>query len=209
MPWTDKEKREILDQLKVMVVSLGGEADPALFMGYAIGLDGLSVDQVKRACARALRQCKFIPKPAELRELSGEVSIDDRTLLAWDGLKWAIERVGGYRSIDFDDKVINAVVHHLGGWPHLCEQSTVVIDRDIWPRFARAYKAFMSRGSLSSSDASPALGIFAQENTLHGHDVVPPIAFDTGLGTKLAIGVTQSQGTAKLPSAALQIGVIE
>jgi len=209
MAWTDAQKAEITRHLAAMIVSLGGEGDPALFLGYTIGLDGLTVDQVKRACARAIRTSKFLPKPVELRELSGEVSLDHRVTLAWEAVKTAIERVGGYRSVDFDDKAVNAAIHSLGGWPHVCEQTTIAIDRDLWPRFQRVYKAFAARGSISAADASPALGIFASENTLRGHEVQPPVKVDTGLGNTLAISSERSQSKPALPPAALRIGVID
>jgi hypothetical protein len=208
--WDRDEKLEILKHLTAMIVSLGGEADNALFLGYAIGLDGLTVEEIKRGCARALRTCKYIPKPAELRELSGEVSIEHRATLAWDAVKLAIERHSGYRSVAFDDLVIHAAINSIGGWQHVCEQSVIVLDRDMWPRFQRAYKAFAARGSISSADAGPLLGIFASDATLRGNKPPEVISVDTGLGMTVAIAAPSGdQSRPALPSAVARIGVIE
>lgn len=208
--WTKADKEKISELIAALAVTFNRTADESVFLGYFLGLDGLTVEQVKRATARALRSSRFMPTPAELRELAGEVSIDHRATLAWDEVKKAIERHGGYRSVSFDDRTIHAAVNAIGGWQHVCEQSVVCLDRDLWPRFQRAYKAFAARGSISSADTGPLLGIFASNATLNGYEQPAVIAIDTGLGMTLAIGTEPpSKQAAALPSAVARIGVIE
>jgi hypothetical protein len=208
--WTKKEMAAVSEYVAALAVTFNRVADEPFYMGYILGLEGLTVEQVQRATSRALRACKYMPTPAELRELAGEVSIEHRATLAWDAVKRAIERHSGYRSVSFDDRVIHAAINSIGGWQHMCEQSVIVLDRDMWPRFQRAYKAFAARGSISSADAGPLLGIFASDATLRGNKPPEVISVDTGLGMTVAIAAPSGdQSRPALPSAVAQIGVIE
>lgn len=165
---TPEWKIETAKQIAVLAAGFRVEADQALFVAFEYGLDGLSAADVKRAVARAIRECQFMPTPRELRDLSGELSGRNRAVLAWDAVKSAIEKHGGYRSVDFDDKIINACIGSMGGWPHVSEQETIVLDRDMWPRFQRLYEAFYARGSLSAAQAAPLLGLFDISNRANG-----------------------------------------
>lgn len=200
----------VVEMVSALATAFNRQADEATFLAYTLGLEGLTVRNVRQAVGRALRSCKFMPTPTELRELAGEISVDHRATLAWDEVKKAIERHGGYRSVSFDDRVIHAAINSCGGWQHVCEQSVVCLDRDIWPRFQRAYKAFTARGSIASADAGPLLGVFANDAMLRGYTPPPVIAIDTGLGMPLAIGSEPSgKQTTALLDAVAKLGVIE
>jgi hypothetical protein len=41
-----------------------------LFHGYRLGLAGIAIDNIERACCLAFQRSKFMPTPAELRELA-------------------------------------------------------------------------------------------------------------------------------------------
>jgi hypothetical protein len=198
----------VVEMVAALATAFNRQADEATFLAYTIGLEGLTVTQVRQAVGRALRTCKFMPSPAELREMAGEQSVEVRSTLAWVGVKDAIARHGAYRSVDFDDKAINAAIDAMGGWTFVCEANNVVLDRDLWPRFQKLYKAFASRGRLTAAQASPLLGIFARDNLAHGYEAPKAIAVDTGLGTALAIEAPKS-ATSIAYDAIGKIGLLE
>jgi hypothetical protein len=89
----------------------------ATFMAYEIGLEDLPIESIEVAVKRALRESRFMPSPAELRELGGESTSQDRATLAWDAVLKAVH-LGPYKHVSFvDDRIINATIRNLGGWP--------------------------------------------------------------------------------------------
>ena len=53
--------------------AFGRKASVAMVRAYRIGLVGLTIEAIEQAAANALRTSKFMPSPAELRELTGEL----------------------------------------------------------------------------------------------------------------------------------------
>ena len=47
------------------------EVTPAMLEGYWMGVGDLTVDELERGARRAIRECRFMPVPAEIRELAG------------------------------------------------------------------------------------------------------------------------------------------
>lgn len=66
---------------------------------------------------------RFPPQPGTLAELI-EGSADDRAVRAWTRVIHAVQLVGAYDSVVFDDPLIHAVVAEMGGWPALCRITT-------------------------------------------------------------------------------------
>lgn len=56
---------------------------------YSESLTDLSEDQVRRAIGRAIRELKFFPRVAELRDLAGVAAKDERNVEAEAAWKWA------------------------------------------------------------------------------------------------------------------------
>jgi hypothetical protein len=57
---------------------------------------------------------QFMPKPADLVKLIMGGSAD-QAYLAWSKVRRAIQTIGSYQSIVFDDANIHAVIHDMGG----------------------------------------------------------------------------------------------
>lgn len=135
---------------------------------YEMGLDDLSIGVIEKAIKRALREKKFFPTVAELRELAGDLSPADRCVVAWDAVKRAHRSHGFYGSVDFDDKAINAAVRSLGGWEVFDER--LEAEGEVWVRkeFDRIYQAYFRRGVTPIEGASLP-GYHARNNALHGH----------------------------------------
>jgi hypothetical protein len=65
---------------------------------------------------------QFFPKPADIvRFIEG--SGETRALQAWSKIEQAIQQIGGYQSVVFDDPFIHAVLENMGGWTKLCSVS--------------------------------------------------------------------------------------
>lgn len=122
---------------------------------------GYDIEQVRKAltahCMDAERG-QFPPKPADLvRALEGTAT--DRAMIAWGKVLEAMQRVGGYTDVVFDDPAIHAVVQDLGGWPKVCRTETAELSY-LQHRFCEAYRAYAGRGQFEyprklTGDRSP------------------------------------------------------
>lgn len=157
-----------VELMTILAASFRQEVGQATLEGYSIGLGDTPIDAIELAVKRAIRECKFFPSVAELRELAGEMRPEVRAVKAWDAFCKGAERYGYYTSVDFDDKAINATVRNLGGWMPLLDR--IEKEGDVWVRkeFERVYAAMMSAG-VSASEAFPLLGFHEQSNRINGY----------------------------------------
>lgn len=82
----------------------------------------------------------YAPKVADIVRIIKGVPTD-RAQLAWGKVLGAMESVGAYTDVVFDDAVIHAVVEDLGGWPKLCRLETKDLSY-TQHRFCESYKAY-------------------------------------------------------------------
>jgi hypothetical protein len=88
---------------------------------YFDALSDLPVDAVLDAARRALRECRFFPRPVELREMV-HGSVEDRAELAWSAMLTQVRRVGYYGTPTWPDpETERAALELYGGWKALCE----------------------------------------------------------------------------------------
>ncbi|MEN9923966.1 MAG: hypothetical protein RL268_92 [Pseudomonadota bacterium] len=106
-------------------------------------------EQVSRALTRhALdpERGQFAPKPADLvRMLAGTAT--DRAQIAWGKACEAMQRVGAYQDVVFDDPVIHAVIDDLGGWPKFCRGELSELSY-LQHRFTESYRAYAGREGI-------------------------------------------------------------
>ena len=167
------DRERFTELLAALASSFGREADVALAQGYWIGLADLELHEVETACARALRESEFFPKPVELRRMAGHMAADMRAVLAWGAVVSAIGRFGYMSSVDFDDPLVNATVRNMGGWPRLCAMPSD--EFEVWGRkeFERVYASLCESGT--SAEACAYLpGAAEGHNAAKGHHVEPP-----------------------------------
>lgn len=129
------------------------EPTQALFHGFWEGLKALPIETVEAAVTRGIMECKFMPNPAELREFAGVPSAADAALLAWLTFEQAVVSHGGYATVDFEDRAINATVRHLGGWNRCCSMPTEEFDKWLKKEFLATYPTMTKSKGGPSGDS--------------------------------------------------------
>ncbi|MBH2008310.1 MAG: hypothetical protein I8H71_01285 [Xanthomonadaceae bacterium] len=107
------------------------------------------LEQIQRAMQRHAtdpERGQFAPKVADLvRILHGTAT--DRAALAWGKTLEAMQTVGAYTDVVFDDPAIHAVVEDLGGWPKLCRCDLKELSY-MQHRFSESHRAYTGRGTF-------------------------------------------------------------
>ena len=160
---------------------------------FAVGvwqraLEPYAIEAIERAFdahARDPKAGSFMPKPADLvRVLDG--TAEDRALIAWSKVLGAIQSVGGYSTVAFDDAAIHPAIVDLGGWVKVCE-----ITMDELPflqrRFTAAYAAHLRAGTphapllIGRHDAENArIGAERQKPVLIGNESAALAVIESG-----------------------------
>jgi len=180
---TVEERKELAELLANVCLTFNREPSEGMIAMYVLALNDLPFADVKPAILKTAQTSKFMPVPAEIREMTGGVSAADRPGLAWAAVKRAVRLHGGYQSVDFDDALINAAIRMMGGWNRFCE--TPGGDAfDTWLRrdFVAMY-ATLCRSGISGEMLEPLPGIVATENGGSGYleHVPTPVVIETGL----------------------------
>lgn len=137
-------------------------------------VQGFELADVTRALSAHLmdpERGQFMPKPSDLvRQLQGTQA--DRSLIAWGKVLDAMQRVGAYESVAFDDAAIHAAIMDMGGWSQVCR--TKLDDLPfVQRRFTDAHKAYSSRGTFDYPGHLP--GLHEAANAMAGQRVKPPM----------------------------------
>ena len=145
----------VIEQLGVIY---GKEIDEVLLRAYWAALRDVSIDDLENAAYSHIALEKWFPKPCELRHVDA-TAVSYR---AWDTAITAAERVGAYKSVDFEDGAINATIRFMGGWRQFCGMKP---EDEHWRRqeFLQAYRQFSAHG-ISSNQSRALVGI-AQNST--------------------------------------------
>jgi hypothetical protein len=177
-----KERPEFVTVISALAVSFGKEASEPLLMGYWLGLQDMPLPDVKRAATRAMRERKFMPVPAELRELAGELTPADRAVIAWDSAFKANREHGYYETVDFDDPAVNATVRSMGGWEAFAERLDAEDVAWLRKEFERVYQVYARRG-VTAAEGAPLVGFHDRNNRLNGYTdaIHPPLRIATTL----------------------------
>lgn len=168
------ELRERQELIAALVMTFGKEPSAPQLLGYTMALDDITTPDLKRAVGRAMRECKFLPVPAELRELAGVVTGTQRAALAFDAFASAVSNHGYAASVSFDDPIINATVRNLGGWERCCnvgaDPDTEQFEKWLRQKFEQVY-AGMCRSGVNADQCSPLIGWQDRENRANGYQV--------------------------------------
>ena len=171
---TPTEKDKFLDVLQGVHDFYGKDMSKFAVSVWAMACETFDVQQVSKALSAHLmdpERGQFMPKPADIvRQLQGTNT--DRSLIAWGKVLDAMQRVGAYSSVCFDDGVIHASITDMGGWMQLCRSKTDDLPF-LQKRFCDGYKAYANRGDV----AYPAvlLGEHEISNIAKGYQSKPPV----------------------------------
>lgn len=134
---------------------------------------------------------KYLPKPSDLI-MAMEGSSQNQALRAWTKVYYAIQRVGSYASVAFDDPLIHAVIVDMDGWQKLCW----IDDKQlpfIAKEFQERYRGYVVRRPTKYPKYF--IGVFESRNSLCQYSYAPPrlIGDETKVKQVMATG---SYGTA-------------
>lgn len=130
--------------LSVVAEYCGKTLSPGVVALYWHGLQDLDLGAVRKALNAHVQNPdsgQYMPKIADVRRMLGGTT-KDAAILAWNKAKEAVGRCGSYRSVCFDDPIINRVLLDMGGWPALCSKPAdelPFVERNFCDRY-RAYK---------------------------------------------------------------------
>lgn len=113
----------------------------------------------------------FMPKPADIiRVIKG--NSQSQCLIAWSKVERAIRLIGPYSSVVFDDVIIQAVLHEMGGWIKICQtkgKDYSFVGREFQTRYSTY------RYHPPSSYPNYLVGITEQQNLTQGFNITPPL----------------------------------
>lgn len=167
------DRAQFVDLLTDALGFYGQTVSPFAVSVWWQACDRFELEQVAKALtghAMDPDRGQWAPKPADIvRQLQGTHT--DRSLIAWGKVLDAMQRVGAYSSVVFDDGAIHAAISDLGGWTTVCRTGV-----DEMPflqrRFCEGHKAY----SLRPDFPYPArlIGEFEAINRQNGKKVAPP-----------------------------------
>jgi hypothetical protein len=160
----DDDKTRVENALRALFATFDKTANPDMLRGYLWGLRNLSAEQIELAVASAIERRRTFPRPAELLEYAGAVTPERRANLAWLDVLHAVERIGPYRWVRFDDPHVNASIAGMGGWVTFCSLFTDARAEDFTRgKFLKTY-AHMAVSVPVDADACGPLQGLATEN---------------------------------------------
>ncbi|MGJ7522963.1 DUF6475 domain-containing protein [Variovorax sp. LT1P1] len=121
----------------------------ALIGMYWRGCQRWDFGQVQQSIDRLTHDAeagRFPPKIGDLtRVLEGTHT--DRAQLAWGKALQAMQSVGAYQDVIFDDPATHAAIEDIGGWPKVCRTEAKELSY-LQRRFCESHKAYTGRGSF-------------------------------------------------------------
>ncbi len=138
---------------------------------------------------------EFAPRPSSISQhLAGGATL--RSMKAWALVEKAVRCVGHYRSVCFDDPIINKAVDEMGGWVKLASTESAEDLKFRGIDFARLYAGHMQTGGVGS-DYPPYLpGAAEAHNAVANMRVEPPALI--GDPAKAALVLARGAGSTAL-----------
>lgn len=123
----NERKQKFAEVIMALAAIHDKEVDKATLQGYWLALGELEIERLQEAATVAARTLKFFPKPAELLELAGGESVEDRAKLAWVEVSKAAKSSSWPK-----DPLAAEAVRHMGGPRRLGQMKTD--EFEVWGR---------------------------------------------------------------------------
>jgi len=138
------------------------ELSEPLVVAYRDALADLTDEDIKTAFNRAAKECRFFPRPVELRELASHdmTTVEDKAHLAFNIVRRAAKQVSPSHSVTFPPP-INGVLEDIiepsrwcSRWEHVCSVFTSEPEalRFVKNEFVKAYIARVRSGYMSGPE---------------------------------------------------------
>ena len=140
------DQQQFADILRDVMAFYKQDVTPFALSVWWQACQRFDLNQVRKALTQHAMDAErgvFPPKPADLvRKLEGTAT--DRAMLAWGKAFDAMQRVGAYSDVVFDDPAIHAAIEDLGGWPKVCRSETKDLSY-LQHRFCESPRAYTDR----------------------------------------------------------------
>ena len=158
--------------MQLLAATYDKEATMDLIEAYWGALKDLSLPDIQQSAFEAMKRLEWMPKPAQLRRLAGDVEPDHRAAIAWQAVRQTLSQQGTYTSVNFGDPVINATIRNMGGWTALGQKDEK--EFEVWGRkeFERVYQAIYATGVTEEAGAY-LVGVTEHQNRGR-YEVAPP-----------------------------------
>lgn len=147
----------------------GRKASPMLAEIYWNGLQAYDFDAVNSAINAHVSNPdsgQFMPKIADVeRHLHGNTST--RAMGAWNKVSRAVQEVGTYETVRFDDPLIHACIDDMGGWPAIGK----IMNEELPFKIREFEKRYMAYLQIPPARKPPdvLLGLYESTNKTLGH----------------------------------------
>jgi hypothetical protein len=165
MDW-ETDHKQFLNHFAVLSETFDKKCSKELTRIYARSLEKFPIDVVTKALDAAVTTCRFFPKPVELIELCVGGNTVDQAEIEWGKVIGAVEHVGPYKSVVFDDPTTMAVIETSGGWVRFCQDITFQNATFKRKDFVASWKAYKGGGIKHKGHLA---GIIEQENGTLGY----------------------------------------
>lgn len=158
--WSIEQKKQFLEVLTGLCEIYNHRLSTKALEFYVQVVESYPYESVMRALARHVKNARgsgqFFPKPADIIALI-EGEPEERAEKAWVEFLKALERVGTWRSVRFDDPIINVVVSDLGGWIYLGEKTLKELEY-LKGQFVKLYRYYLQTGEWKHREVPHLVG---------------------------------------------------
>ncbi len=156
---TTDDAPRFVERLTAVAEVFDAKLSEAKLTLYFEALKDLALADVLEGMGLAVRTCKFMPKPVELRELAVG-TVEDRGEEAWIEFKDAMRRLGAYRAPVFESVLAFAITDTFGSWSAACEAD---LSPEMWASKRKEFLRAFRRHHQREADYPPVMqltGIF-------------------------------------------------
>ena len=159
------DKKTFSEMMKLLQASFREKINEDTNKAYWDILKEYSDNDIKRVTVKCIKELKFFPKIAEMRELI-EGNLEDEAKLAWLYLLEVVEKEGYYMSPSFPKypAIVGVVERFFGGWMKLIEEMTDENLKWIKNDFLKFYPVIKKEGHYPEK----AIGFFELTNSNKG-----------------------------------------